>query len=162
MLLTIFICNSFYTVISAIEVISLTGGEGRTEGNLLLYGSPVCDQGWNDQAATVACRMLNSSFTSGKATKNSQFGNVTSSFIFTEVTCVGTEQSLLDCTGDCNTNCGQAEAAGVICQVLTTTSTTTKRTTTSTPTTTTTTTATTSTTSTPTPTTTTTTTATTS
>ena len=58
------------------------------------------------------------SFTSGKATKNSQFGNVTSSFIFTEVTCVGTEQSLLDCTGDCNTNCGQAEAAGVICQGL--------------------------------------------
>jgi len=89
----------------------------------------VCDQGWDDKAATVACRMLDSSFTNGLATKNSFFGDVSSNFTLTDVTCVGSEISLLNCTGACSTDCGPKDGAGVICQVLTTTTTTTTTTT---------------------------------
>ena len=42
-----------------VSEISLLGGDGKTYGNLFLYGNPVCDDSpWNDAAATVACKML--------------------------------------------------------------------------------------------------------
>ena len=42
-----------------VSEISLLGGDGKTYGNLFLYGNPVCDDPpWNDAAATVACKML--------------------------------------------------------------------------------------------------------
>ena len=39
--------------------LALVGGDGRTYGNLFVDGSPVCDDpGWDNNAATVACKML--------------------------------------------------------------------------------------------------------
>ena len=33
-----------------------TGGRSRSEGNVLVRGRPVCDDGWGDNEADVACR----------------------------------------------------------------------------------------------------------
>ena len=46
------------TVEEFVSEISLLGGDGKTYGNLFVYGNPVCDDGWNSNAATVACKML--------------------------------------------------------------------------------------------------------
>ena len=34
-----------------------TGGRTRSEGNVLVRGRPVCDDGWGDNEADVACRL---------------------------------------------------------------------------------------------------------
>ena len=34
-----------------------TGGRTRSEGNVLVGGRPVCDDGWGDNEADVACRL---------------------------------------------------------------------------------------------------------
>ena len=44
------------------------------------------------------------------------FGAVSEDFIFDDVNCNGTEQSLLDCPGACDHDCGSSEGASVICQ----------------------------------------------
>merc|ERR1711892_1621273 len=101
------------------------GATGSGSGNLLINGFAVCDKGWDDNAATVACRWLNTwlntSYTSGKATIGSSFGNVSPNFIFTDVSCSGEESSLLDCEGVCEPSCGPGEAAGARCQEFTST-----------------------------------------
>ena len=33
-----------------------TGGQSPNEGNILVRGRPVCDDGWGDNEADVACR----------------------------------------------------------------------------------------------------------
>ena len=39
-------------------VLELAGGEDDSQGDVLLYGQPVCSDGWDVRDATVACRML--------------------------------------------------------------------------------------------------------
>ena len=36
----------------------LRGGSSSNAGNLFINGAPVCDDGWDNNDATVACRML--------------------------------------------------------------------------------------------------------
>ena len=50
-------------------------GRNENSGNLLLYGRPVCDDGWDLPAAGVACRMLGFEGAEEKTT-NSHFGIV--------------------------------------------------------------------------------------
>ena len=38
--------------------IKLRGGSNRREGNVFVNGKPVCDDLWDQDDATVACRML--------------------------------------------------------------------------------------------------------
>ena len=38
--------------------IELRGGSNRKEGNVFINGKPVCDDMWDKNDATVACRML--------------------------------------------------------------------------------------------------------
>ena len=38
--------------------IELKGGSSPMEGNVFVNGKPVCDDLWDDDDATVACRML--------------------------------------------------------------------------------------------------------
>ena len=38
--------------------IELQGGSSSNEGNLFVNNRPICDDHWDDNDATVACRML--------------------------------------------------------------------------------------------------------
>ena len=40
------------------DAVSLQGGPTAYEGNLFIKGEPVCDDGWDENDANVACRML--------------------------------------------------------------------------------------------------------
>ena len=40
------------------ETIELRGGSVINEGNIYLNGQPICDDYWENNDATVACRML--------------------------------------------------------------------------------------------------------
>merc|ERR1711892_405105 len=93
--------------------IELRGGSNRREGNLFLKGKPVCDDKWDRNDATVACRMLG--FSSGIPTTKSKFGSVPSKHILDDVMCDGSETSLFDCKHQKRDNCGRKEGAGVIC-----------------------------------------------
>ena len=68
---------------------------GSGEGQVIINNRPVCDQDWDDVDAGVLCRMLG--YAAGRATTGSQFGEMTSNYLMTEVRCSGTELSLLDC-----------------------------------------------------------------
>merc|ERR1712115_410158 len=56
------------------DVTSLKGGNRPGEGNVFVNGEPVCDDGWEDVDARVACRMLG--YSNGRAISNSRFGRI--------------------------------------------------------------------------------------
>ena len=58
-------------------------------------------------------RMLG--YHSGKPTSDSHFGKVTEDFGMDEVSCTGSEASILDCAYEKVHDCGEDEGAGVIC-----------------------------------------------
>ena len=80
----------------------------------MINNRPVCDQGWDDVDAGVLCRMLG--FGSGEATTGSHFGEVTTSFIMTDVRCAGDEETILDCPHSLLVSCSPDQAAGVVCR----------------------------------------------
>ena len=45
--------------------IALVGGTNATNGNVFISGSPVCDDGWDLNAANVACRRYSHLLTGG-------------------------------------------------------------------------------------------------
>ena len=95
-----------------------------------MNGKPVCDDMWDKNDATVACRMLGyvysgmtcmfiiiiSRFSHGEPSIRSKFGKVPTDFVLDDVMCDGTEKSLFDCGHRSHANCGGAEGAGVICK----------------------------------------------
>jgi len=97
-------------------VLELAGGEDESQGEVLLHGHPVCSVGWDERDATVACRMLGYKF--GLPTRHSVFGTSDQDYVMTNHSCVGTEDSLLNCShslvgGGCE---DKMKSAGVICQ----------------------------------------------
>ena len=109
--------------------IELKGGSS-SEGNVFVYGKPVCDDYWGRRDADVACRMLGydpstfsydlqyslfERYSGGEPTKQSTFGEVPSKFSMDDVKCTGNEKSLLDCRYKTKDNCGAGEGAGVRC-----------------------------------------------
>ena len=96
-----------------------------TSGNAvqILYSGEwryVCDDGWNINAANVACRQLGL----GSATQALSILQVTDSFWLDDVQCTGSEVALADCShsGWGNENCGTTEGAGAVCSGTTPTS----------------------------------------
>jgi len=93
--------------------LELRGGVwGEEEENTFRDGRPICDDGfaWN---ALVVCRMLG--FPNGTFTKESFFGNVSQDFVMDNVRCNGSEKDIRDCPHKTRSDCGEHEAAGVIC-----------------------------------------------
>ena len=83
-----------YSAISLEVSANMTTQEG--EGNLMIYGRPVCDDGFTLMNAHVACRELGYE---GALifTTESAFGRTSSSFAMDDVRCNGTEKRLLEC-----------------------------------------------------------------
>ena len=89
-------------------------GNKTTEGFLLLNQKPICDDGWNIEAAHVACRQLGF----GRAYQATQTNQASSDeFSLDEVKCRGNESTLLDCDHlvQRKENCNSGEAAGIVC-----------------------------------------------
>jgi len=101
----------------------LTGGSARGTGNVLVHFGgrfwSICDDGWNLQAAKVACRSLGYPEALGH-TSRGYFGWPTEEIGLDNVQCRGHETSLLDCQHEPlgAHNCDRREAAGVFCSPM--------------------------------------------
>ena len=98
--------------------IRLVGGSDRYEGRVEVcfnnnWGT-VCDDYWDTADAQVVCRQLGYS-TNNITALNAYFGQGTGPIYLDDVSCVGTESSLLSCSYTSNHNCGHHEDAGVRC-----------------------------------------------
>ena len=87
-------------------------GKSQSEGILLLERKPICDDGWNIEAAHVACKELR--FSRAKAATVANQAN-SDQFSLDEVRCRGNETTILDCPHQREENCNSGEAAGVVC-----------------------------------------------
>lgn len=90
--------------------------EGRVEVNYGNSWGTVCSNLWTIEDALVVCRMLG--FTSAsRAVTNGRYGPGTGTIWLSDVNCVGSETSLLNCTyrGWGNTGCDHTQDAGVVC-----------------------------------------------
>merc|ERR1719370_599280 len=95
------------------EVIGLVGGSGPHEGNIMLYGKPVCDDIATPENAQVVCRQLG--YLGGYILTESFFGPVSSDFVMDDVNCNGTEEYIWRCPHDTEPDCGGSEGMGVVC-----------------------------------------------
>merc|ERR1711962_1901901 len=86
-------------------------------GNVILNGFPVCGDNWTSAEARVACRMLG--YTHGSSEIFGNFGtNHGSEYAMNGVHCTGDEASLFKCRYQPTVDrfeCGEFEAAGVMC-----------------------------------------------
>ncbi|VDI52977.1 deleted in malignant brain tumors 1 protein [Mytilus galloprovincialis] len=105
--------------------IRLMNGKDKYSGRVEVYvkgpnkWGTVCDDFWNDQAASVVCRQLN--FTGGTVVRGGKFGTGSGPIWFDNVKCKGTEESLYKCghRGIGTHNCNHTEDVGVICMAPT-------------------------------------------
>ncbi|XP_013414022.1 uncharacterized protein LOC106176257 [Lingula anatina] len=99
--------------------VRLAPDDGAYYGRLEVYygGSwgSVCDDGWDDNAATVVCRMLG--YQHGKSYVGAYFGQGSGIIMLDDVQCSGHEGSLSECSHGqwAHTNCDHREDAGVWC-----------------------------------------------
>lgn len=92
----------------------LTGSKSRHSGNVMIADKPVCDDEWGLEEAAVVCRQLGFSGVE-RASLESEFGTVSSTFAMDNVRCVGNETRLTDCRHKSGDDCDGHEAAGVVC-----------------------------------------------
>jgi deleted-in-malignant-brain-tumors protein 1 len=99
--------------LSDVPEIELVGGSGPHEGNLMIHGQPICDDGWGHNEAMVVCRQLG--YLYGSPTDQSFFGDVSDNFAMDDVQCSGDEEYIWGCFHVTEHNCENSEGAGVIC-----------------------------------------------
>jgi len=94
--------------------ICLGGWSSSNSGNVMVDDKPVCDDEWGLEDAAVVCRQLGFPGVE-RATKESEFGSVSSTFSMDNVKCRGNESVLNDCYHKTADDCDGTEAAGVVC-----------------------------------------------
>ena len=99
--------------VGAVTLEGLTASK-KNEGNVHLYGQPVCDDDWDRRDGEVVCQELGFSGLV-RVTVGSAFGEVSADFAMDDVQCNGTEASLEECEFTKVHNCGPGEGAGVVC-----------------------------------------------
>ncbi|XP_074071109.1 macrophage receptor MARCO [Macrotis lagotis] len=96
--------------------VRIVGGESRGRAEIFYQGvwGTICDDDWDDQDATVFCRMMG--YRSGSALTNVAVGS--GQIWLDNVACTGTENSLWSCQKNAwgDHNCKHSEDAGVICR----------------------------------------------
>ncbi|XP_025102812.1 deleted in malignant brain tumors 1 protein-like [Pomacea canaliculata] len=97
-----------------------TSTAGRLE---VLYNGQwgtVCDDGFDENDARVACRMLGFYSPEVLAVQSPVFGAGSGNISLDDLACRGTETSLAQCghSGYYSHNCGHSEDVGVVCNVL--------------------------------------------
>ncbi|XP_033732022.1 scavenger receptor cysteine-rich type 1 protein M130-like [Pecten maximus] len=102
--------------------VRLVGATGVFEGRVeVLYRNrwgTVCDDGWDDADARVACRMAG--FTAGGVAKSkAYFGTGSGTIWLDDVNCTGNEDTLEECASNAwgDHSCYHQEDAGVICHI---------------------------------------------
>merc|ERR1719430_647795 len=90
-------------------------GDGIAKGNVYIDYEPICDDGWGQEEATVACRMLG--YSVGIPETGSTYGNAERNVQFwrSHLECSGDEESLLECPGKENPSCSRGSVAGLTC-----------------------------------------------
>ena len=90
-------------------------GADIAKGNVYIDDQPICDDGWGQEEAEVACRMLG--YANGIPEKASTYGraNRDEKFWRSDLQCMGDEESLAGCPGRDNPSCAPGEVAGVTC-----------------------------------------------
>jgi hypothetical protein len=94
----------------------LGGSTSRNSGNVMVDNKPVCDDDWGLEDAAVACRQLGFPGVE-RATKESEFGTVSSTFSMDNVKCHGNETDLKDCYHKAADDCDGNEGAGAVCSM---------------------------------------------
>ena len=93
--------NAILNLEGALATISLDGGVVPHEGNIMVNGEPVCNDGFTLVNAGVACRELGYLgalwYTKDNALA-SRYGLTSPDFAMDNVNCDGSEEKLLDCT----------------------------------------------------------------
>ncbi|XP_053387201.1 deleted in malignant brain tumors 1 protein-like [Mercenaria mercenaria] len=120
-------CSSTYAIglkCVGVEVRLADGpheGEGRLEVLHNGQWGTVCDSDWDDNDATVVCKMLSSypfeSNVKGKAVSGSYFGRGTGHVWLSDVNCQGHEPDITNCSlaWSMGVNCDHSNDAGVVC-----------------------------------------------
>ncbi|KAK3090315.1 hypothetical protein FSP39_010872, partial [Pinctada imbricata] len=117
-------CEISGTTENPVVTVRLRGGRGRHEGRVEVtrgnVTGTVCDDRFSDENARVICRMLG--YGNGEVAPEGMFGLGLDPILLDEVTCLGTEDSIVDCghSGWGNHNCDHTEDVGVICMLPTT------------------------------------------
>ncbi|XP_021351066.1 deleted in malignant brain tumors 1 protein-like isoform X2 [Mizuhopecten yessoensis] len=96
-----------------VELEDGTDMEGRLVATVGGTRGTVCDDLFDDNAATVVCRMLG--FPVGVIVNLDMFGEGTGDIVLDDVRCDGTERSLSNCTYSTSHNCAHSEDVGVRC-----------------------------------------------
>ncbi|XP_062572842.1 adhesion G protein-coupled receptor B1-like isoform X2 [Saccostrea cucullata] len=104
------------------ETVRLMDGKSPYEGRVEIYHSGVwgtiCDDKWTDREAGVICHMIGATRENASVRKFSKFGNGIGSIWLDEVSCIGNETSIVDCSHTMwgINDCTHAEDVGVICE----------------------------------------------
>ena len=98
-----------------VNIIGPTPREGRVEVFYDGEWGTICDDSWDNDDATVFCRMLG--YTSGVARTRNEYGQGTGLIWLDEVRCGGDESDLSECGHNTwgDNDCTHYEDAGVIC-----------------------------------------------